>query len=159
MEQEERTGGLERRVARGGARCGGDGAEADRLHGGTIRRRGAWGVVLDGAEHSDVGAPQGTTPYSPRSGLPHCQLPELAGPVVFLSRMDLVQQVVGNLEISEDKAEKGIGALLMALRASLDRAAFDDVDRKSTRLNSSHLVISYAVFCLKKKKTNKCTTL
>src|SRR2546426_8186638 len=28
-------------------------------------------------------------------------------------------------------------------------------DRKSTRLNSSHLVISYAVFCLKKKKTNK----
>src|SRR2546426_6834214 len=28
------------------------------------------------------------------------------------------------------------------------------VDRKSTRLNSSHLVISYAVFCLKKKKNN-----
>src|SRR5256885_12983101 len=27
-------------------------------------------------------------------------------------------------------------------------------DRKSTRLNSSHLVISYAVFCLKKKKPN-----
>src|SRR2546426_3704136 len=30
-----------------------------------------------------------------------------------------------------------------------------DVDRKSTRLNSSHLVISYAVFCLKKKKKSK----
>src|SRR2546426_2130543 len=29
------------------------------------------------------------------------------------------------------------------------------IDRKSTRLNSSHLVISYAVFCLKKKKINK----
>src|SRR5256885_5489644 len=29
------------------------------------------------------------------------------------------------------------------------------IDRKSTRLNSSHLVISYAVFCLKKKKKNK----
>src|SRR2546426_9174072 len=29
-----------------------------------------------------------------------------------------------------------------------------DRDRKSTRLNSSHLVISYAVFCLKKKKKN-----
>src|SRR5256885_12524803 len=28
----------------------------------------------------------------------------------------------------------------------------EDGDRKSTRLNSSHLVISYAVFCLKKKK-------
>src|SRR2546426_5880954 len=30
------------------------------------------------------------------------------------------------------------------------------LDRKSTRLNSSHLVISYAVFCLKKKKKNIC---
>src|SRR2546426_1907842 len=30
-------------------------------------------------------------------------------------------------------------------------------DRKSTRLNSSHLVISYAVFCLKKKKKKKNT--
>src|SRR3989454_8810246 len=30
----------------------------------------------------------------------------------------------------------------------------EGVDRKSTRLNSSHLVISYAVFCLKKKKRN-----
>src|SRR5256885_6815254 len=28
------------------------------------------------------------------------------------------------------------------------------IDRKSTRLNSSHLVISYAVFCLKKKKNS-----
>src|SRR2546426_7777416 len=28
-------------------------------------------------------------------------------------------------------------------------------DRKSTRLNSSHLVISYAVFCLKKKKQSR----
>src|SRR2546426_8448877 len=28
-----------------------------------------------------------------------------------------------------------------------------EIDRKSTRLNSSHLVISYAVFCLKKKNT------
>src|SRR5256885_5458240 len=31
-------------------------------------------------------------------------------------------------------------------------------DRKSTRLNSSHLVISYAVFCLKKKKTTTAQT-
>src|SRR2546426_2266358 len=29
-----------------------------------------------------------------------------------------------------------------------------NIDRKSTRLNSSHLVISYAVFCLKKKNTD-----
>src|SRR2546426_4768161 len=50
--------------------------------------------------------------------------------------------------------------LLRGLAAPLDAAAQDFdrlvvgggmVDRKSTRLNSSHLVISYAVFCLKKK--------
>src|SRR5256885_12486810 len=39
-----------------------------------------------------------------------------------------------------------IGALNLALGERAER------DRKSTRLNSSHLVISYAVFCLKKKK-------
>src|SRR5256885_5081306 len=41
-------------------------------------------------------------------------------------------------------------------RFQLDKAAANAArrgDRKSTRLNSSHLVISYAVFCLKKKKT------
>src|SRR5438132_8057288 len=32
-------------------------------------------------------------------------------------------------------------------------------DRKSTRLNSSHTVISYAVFCLKKKFTERATSL
>src|ERR1022692_5085564 len=35
-----------------------------------------------------------------------------------------------------------------------------EIDRKSTRLNSSHLVISYAVFCLKKKQqTHNTSTL
>src|SRR5690625_1930535 len=34
----------------------------------------------------------------------------------------------------------------------------DEVDRKSTRLNSSHVAISYAVFCLKKKTQTRCHT-
>src|SRR3989475_11016532 len=34
----------------------------------------------------------------------------------------------------------------------------EDIDRKSTRLNSSHSQISYAVFCLKKKKKKKNKT-
>src|SRR2546426_7602354 len=41
-----------------------------------------------------------------------------------------------------------IAGLFSAVRVVLDG------DRKSTRLNSSHLVISYAVFCLKKKKNS-----
>src|SRR2546427_3563391 len=36
--------------------------------------------------------------------------------------------------------------------------AGDQVDRKSTRLNSSHSQISYAVFCLKKKKKKKASS-
>src|SRR5689334_24357630 len=36
--------------------------------------------------------------------------------------------------------------------AELDQPHLVEVDRKSTRLNSSHSSISYAVFCLKKKK-------
>src|SRR5947209_15812106 len=39
-------------------------------------------------------------------------------------------------------------------RAALEAQA-EERDRKSTRLNSSHANISYAVFCLKKKKKNK----
>src|SRR5690349_22776613 len=36
-----------------------------------------------------------------------------------------------------------------------DNATHSQLDRKSTRLNSSHVEISYAVFCLKKKKNTK----
>src|SRR5438034_5434730 len=40
----------------------------------------------------------------------------------------------------------------------VDRQELPQPDRKSTRLNSSHTVISYAVFCLKKKKKDTSTT-
>src|SRR5437870_8019050 len=42
----------------------------------------------------------------------------------------------------------------MHARVLARQQAHDGEDRKSTRLNSSHVAISYAVFCLKKKKTN-----
>src|SRR5699024_12289865 len=40
--------------------------------------------------------------------------------------------------------------------STCSRAEETDLDRKSTRLNSSHVSISYAVFCLKKKKVYTC---
>src|SRR5438045_5783709 len=54
------------------------------------------------------------------------------------------------------RAGAGRGRRLPRLRARRRRrrARSRGRDRKSTRLNSSHLGISYAVFCLKKKKTN-----
>src|SRR5436190_12724949 len=48
----------------------------------------------------------------------------------------------------------GRGAAGGRLGDAGDRAVPSPRDRKSTRLNSSHTVISYAVFCLKKKKKN-----
>src|SRR2546427_5660784 len=48
----------------------------------------------------------------------------------------------------------GHGAL--QARETLDEIAVRAIDRKSTRLNSSHSQISYAVFCLKKKKIASC---
>src|SRR5437773_539872 len=61
-------------------------------------------------------------------------------PYVDLPRMsDLVEEMVRN-----------------ALNAEIAHARKIDIgDRKSTRLNSSHITISYAVFCLKKKKKKK----
>src|SRR5438034_8402412 len=60
---------------------------------------------------------------------------------------------------------RSLDELLMASKVARDTARFLSfvpdtwtvgiVDRKSTRLNSSHTVISYAVFCLKKKKKKK----
>src|SRR5438132_2757408 len=52
----------------------------------------------------------------------------------------------------------GTGAPLLQERPERARpvgAFLEERDRKSTRLNSSHTVISYAVFCLKKKKQTK----
>src|SRR2546430_5528024 len=43
-------------------------------------------------------------------------------------------------------------------RAALEHPVAVHEDRKSTRLNSSHSQISYAVFCLKKKKTTDAST-
>src|SRR5438132_7409027 len=50
------------------------------------------------------------------------------------------------------------GAAVPGRQSSRWRVAVDATDRKSTRLNSSHTVISYAVFCLKKKKKHNVNT-
>ena len=52
--------------------------------------------------------------------------------------MDLVQTVVQSLKVDEGKAEKGIGAILMALRTSVDRDTFDRV--KDALPNSERLM-------------------
>src|SRR5258708_28033065 len=60
-------------------------------------------------------------------------------------------------QAAADRLHDGRRAALLAVHrvvqvAVLGRVHVRDGDRKSTRLNSSHQIISYAVFCLKKKK-------
>src|SRR5205807_9339115 len=54
-----------------------------------------------------------------------------------------IQSVIGNKK------------RMLVFKRSYQSGFMKAEDRKSTRLNSSHLVISYAVFCLKKKKKKK----
>src|SRR5690606_41798527 len=49
------------------------------------------------------------------------------------------------------KAQAGSYQFFIKQLAGKDQYVVQDLDRKSTRLNSSHVKISYAVFCLKKK--------
>src|SRR5256885_10447867 len=65
---------------------------------------------------------------------------------LFRSDWHLVDEIV-----PPSAWDEKVAARARSLAASADRPP-DARDRKSTRLNSSHLVISYAVFCLKKKK-------
>src|SRR5256885_3084934 len=67
------------------------------------------------------------------------------GPASFdFSRMSAYDAIVAG------SGPNGLSAAIVLARAGLSVLIIQD--RKSTRLNSSHLVISYAVFCLKKKK-------
>src|SRR2546426_8939866 len=71
---------------------------------------------------------------------------------IFWSRIDdvffpMYEKIFG-------RAVPGLGFLTAIAIILLLGTIARNVDRKSTRLNSSHLVISYAVFCLKKKKSH-----
>src|SRR2546426_6813126 len=74
---------------------------------------------------------------------------------LFRSRGQCHRRQVALLEGGRDRPLAPIGPRdLSRLRRRPVGGRRGAQDRKSTRLNSSHLVISYAVFCLKKKKKN-----
>src|SRR5689334_24682085 len=76
-------------------------------------------------------------------------IPKLRG---FKNRFKVHYEVV-NVGAIGELAERGA----FEAQATSGKAAKAAPDRKSTRLNSSHSSISYAVFCLKKKKTKDTT--
>src|SRR2546426_9363862 len=69
-------------------------------------------------------------------------------PYTTLFRSDVWRQ--GPVE--ERLSHALVKGIVEYIEADVEEARRKYEDRKSTRLNSSHLVISYAVFCLKKKK-------
>src|SRR5256885_10762146 len=82
-----------------------------------------------------------------RSQDAHAAVPDVADGVLGDHRQVEFAVVV---EVGDRQRHRADGA-----NGGLQRGA--EPDRKSTRLNSSHLVISYAVFCLKKKNTDSMT--
>src|SRR5258705_7626936 len=73
-----------------------------------------------------------------------------ATPALIESR--LMKPVFSVQFATQVKGARPDPAIRAAVDAILANPMVHDRDRKSTRLNSSHLGISYAVFCLKKKK-------
>src|SRR2546427_5089006 len=74
-------------------------------------------------------------------------------PYTTLFRSQAFPQIVARDRVTSRREflSKGSGALAVACPGEVSEQATAR-DRKSTRLNSSHSQISYAVFCLKKKK-------
>src|SRR5437667_2560429 len=71
---------------------------------------------------------------------------------LFRSEVRLLRQVKGMTQYDlAEEAKVNRSKLSLYESGTLDLTE-TELDRKSTRLNSSHITISYAVFCLKKKK-------
>src|SRR5439155_22457896 len=73
-------------------------------------------------------------------------------PISHGRRWDAEGHVAGDLEGSERRSQPVLTA------TGTRPTSASEPDRKSTRLNSSHVAISYAVFCLKKKNKSAATS-
>src|SRR5690625_5452865 len=81
----------------------------------------------------------------------------ISGSALRGMRVDLTEQSLytlssGSVDILKGLEEPVTLNFYFSEDASADFPMVRNLDRKSTRLNSSHVAISYAVFCLKKKK-------
>src|SRR5690625_6314260 len=80
----------------------------------------------------------------------------ISAPQYMVSLVNLVERVFGVIAVFQGWGSRTHAIEYFGIGCQPEIAAYvsDVLDRKSTRLNSSHVAISYAVFCLKKKKNN-----
>ena len=124
-----------------------------RFAAGLERREGAGRAGLLGAGEEYVTS----RPYRPGEDLRHLDwdlLARLDRPYIRVSRREAAESWSLWIDTSASMGVGPPGKLQMAAEVAGGIAAAGLRDRKSTRLNSSHVVISYAVFCLKKKTNN-----
>src|SRR5690606_42117762 len=82
-------------------------------------------------------------------------LVDVEGALVRLNEQGQIEFRLRNVRLTDAQGSPVVVAPLAALELSRDALWSARLDRKSTRLNSSHVKISYAVFCLKKKSTHQ----
>src|SRR5207244_7717755 len=131
-------------------------------------------AAATGITHDRTAVPSRCTVQAPHCAMPHPNFvpvrPRLSrsthrsgvsGATSTDWRLPLTVRTIGGMTHSGRGCQKtgvgagqGEGALLRLVepRRLFHRGTRTGLDRKSTRLNSSHQIISYAVFCLKKKK-------
>src|SRR5690625_4713061 len=95
------------------------------------------------------------------------EIVETFGDNILTAQGELNREALGARIFEDDEARNTLNQILhpKILLRSIERIQEAHatnrrpiLDRKSTRLNSSHVAISYAVFCLKKKKTQRQQT-
>src|SRR5690625_6500836 len=108
-----------------------------------------------------LASPTGHAPLlSDELWTPDGSIPTPAQEVVFEAAAEIGMKTVIDPMVPAERwlTEDGVKDIAERLNAASEKAKeFGDVDRKSTRLNSSHVAISYAVFCLKKKTQTSIT--
>src|SRR5205807_4490451 len=112
-------------------------AQLDQAKAQVEQRKAAAELARVNLDHATIRAPIDGTVIARNVDVGQTVAASLQAPTLFVMAQDLTK-----MQVYAKTDESDVGKIKVG-------------DRKSTRLNSSHLVISYAVFCLKKKKNRK----
>src|SRR5438034_700103 len=133
----------------------GDATPIDTIAGSNTGLNAGGALALDSAGNLYVANYYGSsiTVYAPGANGNATPSTTIAGSNTGLSwPWGIARDAAGNLYVVNSWSSSGSTSITVYAAGASGNATPSATDRKSTRLNSSHTVISYAVFCLKKKK-------